>query len=146
MIRYMISPIAGNGTMQSPYRAAVSDVPNVNTAVSIPTHTSGPDIGKPKYGFCFCQVATSSVTAIASVSNAFVFPDYNLDGRMDGMEADARTGMVQSVEAYNLDGNGLHLVADHLDSDSYRAVLNAIGSQMQPGFDVNQFTVGEVAA
>lgn len=146
MIRYMISPIIGSGTIDDSYRAAVSDVSNVNTASSIPTHESGPNIGQPKYGFCFCVVATASIPAIAAVSNAYVFPDYNLDGRIDGMESEARTGMVQSVEAYNVDGNGLHLVADHADGDSYRAVINAIGQQLQPGFDVNQFTVGEVAS
>lgn len=145
MIRWMISPIIGDGTFNDSYRAAVSDVTNCNIAAIIPTHTSGPDIGKPKYGFALCLVATSNVGAIAAVSNACVFPDYNLDGRMDGMNPDARTGFLQSVEAYDLDGNGLHLDAGHDDADSYREVITAIGQQIEPAFSINAMNVGEVA-
>ena len=145
MLRYVISPIIGSGTFQSPFRAAVSDVSNVNANSIIPTHTTGPNIGQPKYGFAFSIVATANVAAVAAVSNAFVFPDYNLDGQMSGMESEVRTGMVQSVEAYDLDGEGLHFDADHVDADSYRSLIDALGKQLEPAFSVNSFGVGEVA-
>lgn len=145
MLRYMLCPIIGTGTGPDPFRVAVEDLGSVNSAALIPTNNSGPNIGKPKYRFALCQVATPSIPAISAVSNAFVFPDYPLDGRMDGMDADARNALVQSVHAYDIDGAGLHLVATHADSESYRDVLNAIGQQMEPVFNVNQFTVREVS-
>lgn len=145
MLRYMISPIIGAGTMSNSYRASVSDVSGINSSVIIPTHSSGPNIGKPKFNFALCLVATPNVGIIAAVTNAFVFPDYPLDGRMDGMETNTRTAFVQSVEAYNLDGNGLHFDASHDDADSYRDVVNAIAQQLEPVFNVNNFTVTEVS-
>jgi uncharacterized protein (DUF1786 family) len=145
MLRYMISPIIGNGSVPSPYRAAVSGLPNVNAAAIIPTHTSGPDIGKPKYNFALCFCATSNIVTLEQVSNAFVFPDYNLDGRMDGMESSVRSAMVQNLQAYNMDGNGIHLDASHADGDSYRSLIVSIGQQIEPAFAINNLNVGEVA-
>jgi hypothetical protein len=145
MLRYCISPITGDGTEENPFRPTVSG-PNVNTSAIIPTHTSGPTIGQPKYGFAFCAVATTNVASVAAVTNVYVFPDYNLDGRMDGMENGARTAFEQSVEAYNLDGNGLHFDAANVDLESFRTVINRIVQQIEPAFDLNNINVGEVAA
>lgn len=145
MLRWMICPVVGNGTIETPYRGAVSDVSNVNVAQVIPTFNSGPNVGKPKYHFAICLVATASVNPIAAVSNSYVFPDYNLDGRMDGMNSDARTGLVQSVQAYDLDGNGLHVDASHADGDSYRDLISKIGQQFDVSFTINGQTCAEVA-
>jgi len=145
MLRYMISPIIGTGVGEDVYRASVSDVANVNSAAIIPTHTSGPNLGQPKHNFALCLVATANVNAIAAVTNAYVFPDYNLDGRMDGMESEARTGLVQSVEAYNLDGNGLNFDASHQDGDSYRSLIQSLASQLDPGVNINGLNCAEVA-
>lgn len=145
MLRYMISPIIGTGPISDPYRASVRDVANVNTSAVIPTFTSGENLGKPKFRFALCLCATTSIPAIQAVSNALVFPDYNLDGRMDGMEAQARADFVQSVQAYDVDGNGLHFDATHTDGTSYRQVIAAIGQQLEPTFEVDQLEVGEVA-
>jgi hypothetical protein len=146
MLRYMISPVIGNGSVESSFRAAVSDVENVNTVSVIPTHVTGPNIGQPKYGFAFCVVATPSVAVIAAVSNAYVFPDYNLDGQMQGMEAASRAAFQQSVEAYNLDGEGLHFDAANTDSESWRTVINRVVKQIEPAFDLQNVSVPEVAA
>lgn len=145
MLRYMICPVIGAGTDQNPYRAAVSDAANVNSSALIPTNTSGPNIGKPKYGFAFCFVATPQLSFITTISNGFVFPDYPLDGRMDGMDPSARTGMKQSVEAYNLDGAGLHFDASNTDSESYRDLLTRLMQQIEPAATINALGVNEVA-
>lgn len=143
-MRYAISPVLFDGV--DSYAAAISFVPETNTNAVIPTHTSGPDIGKPKYGFALCAVASTDWPAVIAVSNAFVFPVYPLDARMDGMEAGTRTAMVQSVEAYNLDGNGLNLDCSHLDAASYRSVVESLLHQFEPAYSLEAFTVGEVPA
>jgi hypothetical protein len=144
MLRFMLSPIVGNGTVLNQYRAAVADV-QVNVSAVIPTHTSGENLGHPKFRFALCLVATTSISAIQGVTNSYVFPDYNLDGRMDGMEAEVRTGMLQSVQAYDIDGNGLHFDATHNDADSYRSVIAKIGKQLEPIFEVDQMSCAEVS-
>lgn len=152
MKRYGIFPVIGSGqSTQDPYRSAVDELggPNgsTNAASIIPTHTSGPDIGQPMFNFCISIFSTVDLPAVMAVTNSFVFPDYPLDAEMSGMEAATRTAMVQSVEAYDLDGAGVHFVADHLDTDSYRMVLNAIIAQMDPGHGgVNNLNCGEKAA
>lgn len=147
MIRFCISPIIGTGGGEDSFRAAVLDVANINTSAIIPTDNDpqSPDYGKPKYNFALCIVAAANFAPVAQVSNLYLFPDYNLDGRMDGMEAEARTGMVQSVEAYDLDGEGLFFDASHDDGESYRQVLDRIGKQLEPAFNINNFGTGEVA-
>lgn len=140
MKRYYISPIIGDGTSQNPYRASVADVSQTNTNTIIP---SKPD-GTPKYGFAFCIIGTLNPTGTAQVTNSLTFPDYPLDGRMDGMEAVTRAAFKQSAEAYDLDGNGLNLdMTFYGDSSSYRDVIDGIGKQFEPVFNVNNFDVGE---
>lgn len=152
MKRYGIFPIIGAGqTTQDPFRSAVDDLGGANGSTNgasiIPTHTSGPDIGQPLFNFCISIFSTVDLPAVMAISNSFVFPDYPLDAEMSGMEAATRTGMVQSVQAYNLDGAGFHLDATHLDTDSYRMVLNDIIAQIDPGHPgVNALNCGEKAA
>lgn len=146
MLRWIISPIvladpqASDFTLRSNH-VKLQELTGVNSAAIIPTDAGG----QPKYRFALCLAATPSVALIAAVSNAFVFPDYHLDGRMDGMQPDVRTGLVQSVQAYDLDGQGLHLDTSHSDGDSYRDLLTNIGRQFDLAFNPDVLTVPEVA-
>jgi len=139
MIRYMIAPIIGTGTDENPYRPEMPDVVNKNPR--IPTLPNG----APKYRFAFCVVATPSIAAIEQVSNAYVFPDYPLDGLLSGMESGVRAAMVQSVQAYNLDNNGYYLVVPNEDTNSFRDVITSIGLQFDPSFVLSFFGVSEVS-
>lgn len=142
MKRYMICPIIGNGTGGNPFRASVADVSGAEVTSLIP---SNPTTGAPKYGFAFCRVAATNFAPVLQVTNSYAFPDFPLDSQMSGMESEARSGMIQSVEAYDLDGQGLHLVADHDDADSFRQVIEAIAQQIEPVFNTNTFDVAEPA-
>lgn len=148
--RFMISPITGIGTEPNPFRASVSDVtpaPAVNQI--IPSDTSGtpqsnPHYGKPKYNFALCNVGTNNLPAVLAVSNSYVFPDYPLDATLAGMEVETRAAMVQSVQAYDLDGNGLHFDCPNGDEDSYRSLILSLAQQLEPAFaNLNTFDVGE---
>ena len=138
--RYAISPVIGSGTITDPFRASVADVPGVNMADVIPTDANG----HPLYRFALCIVAASQWTQVLAVTNLYLFPDYVLDGLMSGMDATARTGLVQSVQAYDLTGNGKHLDASNADTDSYRTLIQKIGAQLDPNFNVNAFGVSDV--
>ena len=138
--RYTISPVVGNGTEANPYRALVSDVSLTISSAVIP---SKPD-GTPKYGFALCIVSTSNLAGVLAVLNSFTFPDYSLDAQMSGMESDTRNAMVQSVQAYNLDGQGLHFDATNADGDSYRELLTRLGRQLDPVFNLDHFDVPEI--
>lgn len=139
MKRYMISPITGTGTLNDPFRPTVAAVAGAEVNSIIPSNPNG----TPKYNFAFCRVASNNFGSVLQVSNSYVFPDFALDSQMSAMESEARTGMGQSVEAFDLDGNGLHLVADHDDTDSFRQVINAIAQQFEPAFNADFFDVPE---
>lgn len=138
MKRYMISPIIGTGTEQDHYRVAVADV--AYTSAIIPTDHEG----RPNHNFAFCYAGSLNLTAALQIGNAYAFPDYSLDGRMDGMAPDQRLNMVQSVEAYVLDAEDLHFDLDFItDAMSYRDVLTTIARQLEPAFTMNGFDVRE---
>lgn len=139
MKRYCICPIIGDGTFDNSYRAAAADLASVTVNSIIPTDPNG----VPVHDFAFCIIGCIGLQALNPLTNTFVFPDYPLDGTMDGMEAEVASGMKQSVEAYNLDGNGFHLDADYSPSDSYRELVNRILQQIEPAADVNRFDVSE---
>lgn len=141
--RYGIFPITGDGTFENPYRSAASDVTGVNTSSIIPTDQQG----APVWGFAMSICGTLNLTALAQVTNSYIFPDYPLDGELSGMESGVRTAMKQSVEAYDMDGQGDHLSVDLTDlSASYRSVLLSIYQQFDPlltSSDFNRFDVAE---
>lgn len=145
--RYVLNPVIGAGTENNPYRAAVSGVSQTNHNSLIPTHPIGhAEEGQPKFNFAFSVVGTANLAGVSAISNAFVFPDYPLDGRLDGMEGATRTGMVQSTEAYDLDGADFHLNLDGFgDASSYRDLVLGILQQMDPNYPshLNGFDVQE---
>lgn len=121
------------------YHSEVSELQatyRMSVGASIPTFTSGPNLGKPLYRFCLGQVATLTMAVVANVSNLLLFPDYSLDARMDGMDPDVRAGLKQSIEAYVLDDNGKRWDASVVldDAASFRDLINSLGSQLEPGW------------
>lgn len=142
MKRYVISPVIGDGqSIDTAYRSAAGSVQNVN---SIDLIKGDPETGHPVWFFAFSRIGVpGSFQAVQQVSNAYVFPDFPLDAQMHQMEADVRTAMVQSVQAYNVDGQGTHIDATHSDTDSYRIVIEKIARQWQSAFNADHFDVAE---
>ena len=142
MKRYVISPVIGDGqTPNTAYRSAVGAVPDANTIDLI---KSDPETGHPVWFFAFSRVGVpGTLQSVLQVSNAYVFPDFPLDAQMSTMDSQIRTAMVQSVQAYNLDGSGTNVDATHSDSDSYRTVIEKIARHWQSAFNANHFDVSE---
>jgi hypothetical protein len=142
MKRYVISPVIGNGnSTATAFRSAASDTPS---AGFVDLLKSDPQTGVRVWNFAFSRIGIAgSLTPVLSVSNAFVFPDFSLDAQMSQMEAGVRTGLVQSVQAYNLDGNGTHIDATHDDTDSFRMLIEKIGKQWNLSFSADTFDCPE---
>ena len=142
MKRYVISPVIGDGQgVNTAYRSAVGDVQDANAINLI---KSDPETGHPVWFFAFSRVGVSgTLQNVLQVTNAYVFPDFPLDAQMSTMDSDIRTAMVQSVQAYNMDGSGTHVDATHSDTDSYRTVIEKIARHWQPVFVADHFEVSE---
>lgn len=139
MKRYMIGAVIGAGTDNDPYRSALA-IPGIECNSIIPSNPTG----HPLFDFAFCYVGAVNLLPALQTANSFAFPDYSLDGRMDGMAPDQRLAMVQSVEAYVLNAEDLHFDCDFItDAMSYRDVLTNIARQTEPAFTINAFGVGE---
>lgn len=137
--RWYVAPVLapnGTGSVNDGYRSAFADVSGASHFAIIPSFTSGPNIGKPLFAFCFGMVAHLNLAILGQVLNTLIFPDYPLDGCMNGMEAETRAALKQSIEAYVLDANNRRLDASIVldDAASYRDVVDALGSQIQPGW------------
>lgn len=135
--RWYIAPILyGTGGINDGYRAAVGDVYGASHYAVIPTITSGPNNGKPRYNFAFGMVAHSNMAIVGQTLNTLIFPDFPLDATLDGMDAEIRTGLKASIEAYQLDANNTRIDASIVlnDAASYRDLIDSIGSQIQPGW------------
>ena len=137
--RWYIAPIlspGAAGTINDGYRSAFADTAGASHFAIIPSHTSGPNIGKPLFSFCFGMVAHLNLAVLGQVSNALIFPDFPLDATMDGMDSPTRAALKQSVEAYVQDSTGKRLDASIVldDAASFRDVVDSFGSQIQPGW------------
>lgn len=138
--RYAISPIIGDGSgVSNPFRSAIGAEVGEDGAY-IDKIKGDPQPGAPIWDFAFTKILVQgSLAQVLQVSNAYVFPEFPLDSQMAAMESTVRNGLIQSVQAYNLDGDGTHIDATHDDADSYRDLIDKIGKQWSPEFDVDFF-------
>ena len=91
-------------------------------------------------------MGTQNLPAVSQVSNSYVFPDFPLDAELGSMESSVRTAMVQSAEAYNLDGNGYAFDLQQFDdTDSYRQLIDYCIKRIEPAASVNNLDVSEPA-
>ncbi len=128
MARYCITPIIGDGSMDNEYRAAIAAVADTARAL-IPSETTG----EPRYNFCPCRFEAANMTPVSQVSNTYILPDYPLDGLLENMDSATRTAMVQSVQAFDLDGQGLHISLSAFgDSSRFRDVVEHIAHVFEP--------------
>lgn len=139
MIRYAITPITGDGSENDPYRSTASGLPNVNLASVIPVD---PETGIPIYGFCLLVLGIRSEQDFTP-TNSYLFPDLPLDVEMSSVPEAVRTAFTQSVNAFNLDGNGATVGVSFALSDSWRDVVNSVGQVFEPAFTVSGFSVLE---
>lgn len=129
MARFCITPIIlqTNPNDEEGNRAAIVAAADTVRAI-IPTDQQG----HPIWRFAACRFEAVNMAAAAQVSNTYILPDYPLDGLLGGMDAATRTAMVQSVQAFDLDGNGTHIsLAAFGDSSRYRDVVEHIAKTFE---------------
>lgn len=136
MKRYAITPILPQSG-ENGYRSSAFDVGGASVNNLIPTDS---ETGIPLYGFTFARIGRVDFGPIFQLTNSYIFPDYPLDGQLSGIESSVLAGMKQSVEAYNLNGNGLTLAVDISDTSvSYESLLFSIYLQIEPGRSLTSF-------
>lgn len=137
--RYAIAPIIGDGSFGNEFRSAFALVDDTNVKSVI----VGDENGIPIFLFALSSIGTANLAGVSAVSNSYIFPDYPLDGQLSGMNASALSGLKQSVEAFDMDGNGRHFSVDISDgSISYRALLISIYQQFDPLLSAASFNTG----
>jgi len=142
MKRYAITPILPTDGITG-YRSSAFDVVGTSVVNVIPVDLQ---TGIPIYNFTFARIGRVDFGPIYLLTNTFIFPDYPLDGEMAGMEASVRNALKADVEAYDLDGNGLHLSVDLTDlTVSYESVLFSIYNQFDPLLTLSNFRRMDVA-
>ena len=141
MKRFVIAPIIGDGSANDGYRASVADLSNVNVHAQIPTDTQG----DPLYNFALTNCGSNGLSPFNSLPNLYVFPDYPLDGQLGAMESVTRAAMIQSIEAYDFDGNGFNLDATtpNVDTKAFGEFVDDLGKQIDGSFTVTNFDVSE---
>lgn len=132
MKRYYISKIIGTGSMQDPYRPAVADE-GVSWVGDIP---SDPD-GRPLYDTCLVLVNSKVHSKLRTHPDIDALPDFPLDGKVSAIQQQTKTGMITALKKRGFDTAGLE------NKDGYRDVLQSIGKQRSPHFDLDNFDVEE---
>lgn len=153
MKRYMITPISGDGVSpdtaySTSLREAVAANPSALIAYAAKLKIDN-QTGMPIWHFAFCRAATgdgSSQTIVEQITNSLVFPDYPLDAVMSGMDQSVRTAWRQSLESYDMDGQGAHIAVNDSDSESWGSVLQRLVQMFEPAQIISQFDVAEPTA
>lgn len=131
--RYYISKIVGTGSEVDPFRPKVADY-GVSWAGSI---ESNPITGKPVYPDCMVIVATVNHGVLMADPVIDAMPDFPLDGKLSAINTGTKTAMLNALTARGFDVTGLG------NTDGYRDVLQKIGLQRSPAFNIDNFDVAE---
>lgn len=132
MKRYYVCDVIGDGSDDSPYRAAVSDHRVSHVAV-IPV---GPD-GRPARPWCLALAAAASHGPLLADRRLDALPDFPLDGKVSSMHGPTRTAMALALQRRGIDTAFLQ------GTDGYREVVRTLGRLLDPAFDENAFDVSE---
>lgn len=137
--RYYICDIVGDGSIfgpfgPNPYRPIVANY-GVAWVGSIENHTSGPDIGKPKYPDCLVLVSTLNHAQLMNKPGIDPLPDFPGDGKLAGIATVTRTAMNAMLNTRGFDITGL------TNTDGYKEALQKIGIQRSATFDIDNFDI-----
>lgn len=131
--RYYISKIIGTGDETDPFRPKVADY-GVAWVGSI---ESDPITGRPLHVDCVVLVSTANHAVLKGDPDIDAMPDFPLDGKMSAVTAGIKNGMFDALTARGFDVSGLG------QTDGYRDVLQQIGLQRSPVFNIDNFDVAE---
>lgn len=132
--RYYICNIIGDGTMFNSYRPAVANY-GVAWVGSIENHTSGPDIGKPKYPDCLVLVSTINHAQLLNKPGIDPLPNFPGDGKLAGIATVTKSAMFGMLTARGFDTTGL------TNTDGYKEALQKIGLQRSAAFNIDSFDI-----
>jgi hypothetical protein len=134
MQRYVICPVVQGGLFGE-WRPAISNLPDVNVSAIIPTD---PSTGVPKFKVAFCAVTALDWAALSAVAGVYVFPDFPLDSKLNGMSTASRQEMLAKLEAYDIDGLGAKFSTTGFTSgSSFREAVKSLVQQL----DANAATI-----
>lgn len=136
MKRYYLCDLIGDGSDDNPFRPAVADL-GVSWAGSIVTddNPNSPTWGRPVYGDCLVIVNTDDHAKLRNVQGIDPMPDFPRDGKASGINVTARNAMNLALQRRGFSTLNLNGV------DGYGDMLQAIGRQRDPAFDIDKFDV-----
>lgn len=130
--RIYLSRIIGDGTENNPYRPAVQDH-GVNYSGSM---LSDPD-GKPLHGECLVIVATSNHAKLRNDPNLDPLPDFPMDGKVSSINTATKNAMIVALQKRGFSTSGVS------NTDGFRELVQSIGRQRDPAFNIDNFDVSE---
>lgn len=153
MKRYIVTPISGDGltpdtAYSSSLREAAASHPSSLIAYAAKLKIDS-QTGMPIWNFAFCRAATGdgpSQAIVEQVTNSLVFPDFPLDAPMSGMDQATRTAWRQSLQAYDIDGQGTHIAVNDSDGETWGSVLQRLVQMFEPSQIITRFDVAEPTA
>lgn len=136
--RFYVTKIRGDGTEDNPYRPAVADH-GVNWSGSIVTDNdeSSPNYGKPLYADCLVVVATDKHSTLRADPDIDALPDYPLDGKVSSINTATKNAMIAALQRRGFRTD------DVSNTDGFRDLVQSIGRQRDPAFNVDNFDVSE---
>jgi hypothetical protein len=137
MKRYALSTIKGNGTEEDPFSPTVANYP-VNWSIAIaPDHQTNPN---KKWVLCVVAGTDANVLSIATDSGITLLPvgPEHLPLRwVDVGTTNQRNNLANAIKTRT----GVTIARD--DPRTFREIMTALGTALDPGFNVNNLDIAE---
>jgi len=139
MKRYYVCKIIGDGSYESPYRAAIADIVDQKTKLRAFTFAatikSDPATGKPVLPWCLVIAAGADHSLVQGNPDIDPMPDFPLDAKLAAMDTDTKIATLDKLSARTIDTTTLS------NADGYRDLIRSLGQKHVATFDENKFDV-----
>lgn len=132
--RLYISPVIGNAFADLPHEVLRPKVADYGVSFSGPMPPANAD-GTSSKPWTLSIVEAANHTDLLADPEIYGLPVFDLDGKLSGMGHDARAELTAKATELGVPANLLQ------NADTYRGVIDAIGRQIDPAFDVDALGV-----
>lgn len=130
--RYYLTGVIGDGSLDDPYRSKISIYPGVNFVQVL---SLDPAEGLPR---ALVLAATLDHTTPSNDSQVEILPDLSLDARTATLSVEAKNTLNAALQTFEISPIVINTV------DGYRMVIDMLGKQLDPAFNLNAFNVSDV--
>ena len=131
--RYYLSPIVGDGSMESSYRPALADILAGEDGAAGSWEIASNADGTPKHQWALCVIDAQDHVRLRGGQGVDALPDITLDATLNTLNSGQRTALLARLVVLGVDTSGITASSTFID------LLDRTGKHLNGNFNPLRF-------